>query len=161
THHPAWDKIFGSPESPSTSVVFGEKGSGKTALRMQMVEQLRKYNADNPRKRAFIIEYDDFNPFVDSFRERLHGRKRKAENALQQWKLWDHMDAILTLATTKLADGIRSATPGEEASAIRKEDLAELTRLQKRDILLLAAFYDHNRDMSHKRGWTMLRRKLG
>jgi hypothetical protein len=33
--------------------------------------------------------------------------------------------------------------------------------MQKRDILLLAAFYDHNRDMSHKRGWTMLRRKLG
>jgi hypothetical protein len=161
THHPAWDKIFGSPESPSTSVVFGQQGSGKTALRMQMVEQLRKYNGEHPKKRAFIIEYDDFNPFVDSFRERLHGRKRKAENALQHWKLWDHMDAILTLATTKLGDSIRGTAPADNTAQIRPEDLAELTRLQKRDILLLAAFYDHNRDMSHKRGWSLLRRKLG
>lgn len=161
THHPAWDKIYGSPTSPSTSVVFGEQGSGKTALRMQMVEKLRQHNAEHPRQRAFIIEYDDFNPFVDSFRERLSGRKRKPENALQNWKLWDHMDAILTLATTKLADSIRGTAHGDTVQEIRKEDLNELTRLQKRDILLLAAFYDHNRDMSHKRGWSLLRRKLG
>ena len=161
THHPAWDKIFGSPESPSTSVVFGEQGSGKTALRMQMVEKLRRYNAEHPTQRAFIIEYDDFNPFVDSFRERLVGRKRKPENALQNWKLWDHMDAILTLATTKLSDAIRGTAHGDAVQEVSKESLNELTRMQKRDILLLAAFYDHNRDMSHKRGWTMLRRKLG
>lgn len=161
THHPAWDKIFGSPESPSTSVVFGEQGSGKTALRMQMVEKLRTYNLEHPTERAFIIEYDDFNPFVDAFRERLSGRKRKPENALQNWKLWDHMDAILTLATTKLADAIRGTAHGQTVPEIRKDDLNSLSRLQKRDILLLAAFYDHNRDMSHKRGWTMLRRKLG
>ena len=161
THHPAWDKIFGSPEAPSTSVVFGEQGSGKTALRMQMVEKLRRHNAEHPMQRAFIIEYDDFNPFVDSFRERLSGRKRKPENALQHWKLWDHMDAILTLATTKLADAIRGTSHGDSGPEVRKEDLNELTRLQKRDILLLAAFYDHNRDMSHHRGWTQLRRKLG
>ena len=29
TFHPAWDKIYGDPATPSTSVVFGEKGSGK------------------------------------------------------------------------------------------------------------------------------------
>ena len=40
TYHPAWDKIFGSPEDPSTAVVFGEKGSGKTALRLQIVGQI-------------------------------------------------------------------------------------------------------------------------
>ena len=27
TRHPAWDKIFGDPALPSTSIVFGEKGS--------------------------------------------------------------------------------------------------------------------------------------
>ena len=31
-HHPAWNKFFGSPADPSTALVFGEKGSGKTAL---------------------------------------------------------------------------------------------------------------------------------
>ena len=34
-HHPAWNKFFGSPADPSTALVFGEKGSGKTALRLQ------------------------------------------------------------------------------------------------------------------------------
>ena len=34
-HHPAWNKFFGSPSDPSTALVFGEKGSGKTALRLQ------------------------------------------------------------------------------------------------------------------------------
>lgn len=161
THHPAWDKIFGSPDSPSTSVVFGEQGSGKTALRMQMIDRLRRHNREHPGQRAFIVEYDDFNPFVDSFRERLSGRKRRPERALESWKLWDHMDAILTLATTKLADEIRGTARGEDRSEIQPESLAELTRLQQRDILLLAAFYDHNRDMSHARGWHQLRRKLG
>jgi hypothetical protein len=50
THHPAWDKIYGSPQAPATSVVFGEQGSGKTALRMQMVEQLRRYNLEHPAR---------------------------------------------------------------------------------------------------------------
>ena len=31
TFHPTWDKIYGDPSEPATSVVFGEKGSGKTA----------------------------------------------------------------------------------------------------------------------------------
>ena len=38
TFHPAWDKILGDPGTPSTAVVFGEKGSGKTALRLQIVD---------------------------------------------------------------------------------------------------------------------------
>lgn len=161
THHPAWDKIFGNPQAPSTSVVFGEQGAGKTALRMQMVSQLRRHNLEHPQHRAFIIEYDDFNTFLDSFRERLRGRQRKQEKALTNWKLWDHMDAILTLATTKLADGIRDPGSVDESQTIRQEDLRELSRLQQRDILLLATFYDHNRDMAHQQGWHQLRRKLG
>src|SRR5262245_1586961 len=108
THHSGWDKIFGDPEAPATSVVFGDQGSGKTALRLQMREELRKYNREHPDARVFIIEYDDFNPFLDCFRERLNGRRRKPEKALQNWRLWDHIDAILTLATTRLANAIRN-----------------------------------------------------
>ncbi len=161
THHPAWDKIFGNPLAPATSVVFGEQGSGKTALRIQMVEQLRRHNLEHPTQRAFVIEYDDFNSFLDSFRERLSGRQRKQDKALKNWKLWDHMDAILTLATTKLADSIRDPESVDESQAVRPADLAELSRLQQRDVLLLAAFYDHNRDLAHRSGWQALRRKLG
>ncbi len=35
TYHPAWDKVYGDPAEPSTAIVFGEKGSGKTAMCLQ------------------------------------------------------------------------------------------------------------------------------
>src|SRR3954462_12048475 len=57
-HHPAWDKYFGSPSDPSTALVFGEKGSGKTALRIQSAAELKKYNDEHPDERIFVIEYD-------------------------------------------------------------------------------------------------------
>src|SRR5882724_11070183 len=96
TYHPAWDKIYGSPEEPSTAVVFGEKGSGKTALKLQIVEHLKQFNQSHPDQRVFVVEYDDLNPFLDCFRERVGGRRRP-ERALKNWRLWDHMDGILTL----------------------------------------------------------------
>ena len=49
-HHPAWNKFFGSPADPSTALVFGEKGSGKTALRLQADAELESYNQANPQR---------------------------------------------------------------------------------------------------------------
>ena len=40
TYHPVWDKVYGDPADPSTSIVFGEKGAGKTAMRMQMTGRM-------------------------------------------------------------------------------------------------------------------------
>lgn len=162
THHPAWDKIYGSPSDPSTAVVFGEKGSGKTALRLQVVDHLKRYNETHPDKRIFVIEYDDFNPFLDCFRERMHGRRRKPERVLKNWRLWDHMDAILTLGTTGLVNRLLDeGTPQDDlADGIRRSHVDRLSRLQSRDLLLLAAFYDHSLTMSHKQRWNALRRRL-
>lgn len=162
TKHPAWDKIFGNPSRPSTSVIFGEKGSGKTALRLQIIEQLHKYNSQHADQRAFIVEYDDFNPFLDSFRERLHGRKRKEDRALSQWRLWDHIDAILTLSVTRLTSAIVDPGRNEENNQplVREESLDSLGRLQQRDLLLLSAFYDHTFDQSPRQRWSGLRKKL-
>lgn len=162
THHSAWDKIFGAPDAPATSVVFGEQGSGKTALRLQMREELRKWNAEHPKHRAFIVEYDNFNPFLDCFRERLSGRRRRPERALENWRLWDHMDALLTLAVTRLADTIRNdgRDTHDESHNLDMGQVHALPRLQKRDILLLAAFYDDNRDLSTRQRFRQLRRKL-
>ena len=61
--HPSWDKIYGRPEEASTAIVFGEKGSGKTALRLQIHEHVERHNRENPDARGFIIQYDDFNQF--------------------------------------------------------------------------------------------------
>ncbi len=106
TYHPTWDKIYGDPAEPSTSIVFGEKGSGKTAMRLQIARHLEEYNRQHPDQRLFVIEYDDFNPFLDRFRDKLSRRRRRADRVLAEWKLWDHMDAILSLGVTGLVDRI-------------------------------------------------------
>ena len=54
THHPTWDKIYGNPAEPATSIVFGEKGSGKTAMRLQIARHLDEYNLTHPTKRVYI-----------------------------------------------------------------------------------------------------------
>ncbi len=160
-YHPAWDKIFGKPEHPSTSVVFGEKGAGKTALRLQMMNELLRYNRAHPGSRCYIIKYDNFNPFLDNFRERLTGRNRQAERAVRHWRLWDHMDAILTLGTTQLIDQALQGQPDLDlATAVTEESLQQLSRHERRDLLLLAAFYDHSLADNSLSRWAQLRRKL-
>ncbi len=147
TFHPSWDKIVGDPESPSSAVVFGEKGSGKTALRIQMVEFFKKFNAQHPARRALILEYDDFNPFLDQF--------SRKEAHLGRWELRDHMDAILSLGTSTLANMILNGSPD-----LSPAQLAQLSHLDRRDLLMLAAVYDSQHDTTLVDRWHALRRKL-
>jgi len=144
TYHPAWDKIYGNPAEPATSVVFGEKGSGKTALRLQIARHLTDHNADNPEHQTLVIAYDDFNPFLDRFRDRFFGR-RKPERLVKQWRLWDHMDAILALGVTQLLDRILEVKDARHAAA--RDEPLPLERLEPprvRDVMLLAACYDQS-----------------
>lgn len=162
TYHPSWDKIYGDPAEPATSVVFGEKGSGKTALRLQIARHLADFNRRNPLRRVFVIQYDDFNPFLDRFREGVWGSKAP-EQVLQQWMLWDHMDAILALGVTKLVDRIVQ-TPGANGASDDgddvKIDLSRMSRHQARDLLLLSACYDVSSAEPYRMRWHRLRRAL-
>lgn len=162
TRHPTWDKIYGEPADPATSIVFGEKGSGKTALRLQIVRHLGEYNRKNPTKRAYVIEYDDFNPFLDRFRDRFGTRHRRADKVLADFKLWDHQDALLSIGVTGLVDRILEArhTADSLANEFGQADLRALDRHQARDLLLLAACYDTSTSETMKGRWTRLRRKL-
>ena len=161
TYHPSWDKIYGDPSEPATAVVFGEKGSGKTALRLQMTQRLADYNADHPAAQAFVVDYDDFNPFLDRFRDRFSGRRRRAERMLEQWRLWDHMDAILSLGVTQLVDRIlqnrQARHPAARDDALPVE---KLDRAQVRDVMLLAACYDQSTAENSLQRWRRLRRAL-
>ncbi len=154
TYHPAWDKIYGDPANPATSVVFGEKGSGKTAMRLQIAGRLAAYNKQHPADRVFVIEYDDFNPFLDRFQDHMGGRRRRLDRMLAEWRLWDHMDAILSIGVTRLVDAVLS---GEEV--VTNADWL-LDRHQSRDLLLLAACYDQSLQETRKGRWHRLRRKL-
>jgi len=163
TFHPTWDKIYGDPHEPSTSIVFGEKGAGKTAIRLQIARHLQQHNRQCPDRRLFVVHYDDFNPFLDRFRERLGGRKsRRPDRVLREWKLWDHMDAILSLAATGLVDRILNV--GQPAAfvdaTIEPEAIDRLDRHQSRDLLLLAACYDQSVAATFRDRWSTLRKRL-
>ena len=162
TYHPTWDKVYGDPSEPATSVVFGEKGSGKTAIRLQIARHLADYNADHPEGQVFVVQYDDFNPFLDRFRDRFSGRRRRQpDRMLRQWRLWDHMDAILSLSVTQLVDRILEVKQARHPAA-RDEPpgIESLDASQARDVLLLAACYDQSTAENAERRWHQLRRKL-
>jgi hypothetical protein len=81
---------------------------------------------------------------------------------LADWKLWDLMDAILSLGVTSLVDrllGVPHPT-GPEANQISPERLRTLDRHQKRDLLLLVASYDNSTRENVVSRWSRLRRKL-
>ena len=163
TFHPNWDKVYGDPTNPATSIVFGEKGAGKTAMRIQVAEQIKEHNEANSDNRAFVIEYDDFNPFLDRFADRLSGRKRRdPTKVLSEWKLWDHMDAILSLGVTSVVDRLLGASQpsGSAANELPNDVSKRLDRFQKRDLLLLAACYDNSLTEAFQSRWVRLRRKL-
>ncbi len=162
THHPTWDKVYGNPAEPATSIVFGEKGAGKTALRLQITRHLALHNQEHPNARVFVIEYDDFNPFLDRFRDRFGARHRSTVKLLGDWKLWDHMDAILTLGVTGLVDRILESkhTNDPPTNVLNGAPLGALDRHQARDLLVLAACYDQSTAETSKGRWHRLRRKL-
>lgn len=176
TYHPAWDKVFGNPADPSTSIVFGEKGAGKTALRLQVEEHIDEYNRDNPEARSFVVPYDDFNPILDQFRERVARRSKKPEKVLQQFQLWDHMDAIMSLAVTKLVSsivdgpqkpktsGISNAAPSNNSpigNQMPKDLKRRLDTHQRRDLMLLASLYDNTTSAPLPQRWRKLRSRVG
>lgn len=99
--HSDFEKILGELGRPSTSVVFGEKGSGKTAIKIQILARVQAHNARRPSDRLLVVPYDDLNPFLAELHERF-GSKADPAAPFRKARLVDHIDAILALATTRL-----------------------------------------------------------
>ncbi len=156
-HHPAWDKVYGDPADPATSLVFGEKGAGKTAMRLQIAEAIQKHNeASTNGEKVWVIEYDDFNPLLDRFADRLPSRKGRDTTAvLEEWKLWDHMDGVLSIAVTDLIDALL------DRHRLDRRGARKLDASQRRDLMLLAACYDDSTGASQRDRWKRLRRVAG
>ena len=160
-YHPIWDKVYGDPKEPSTSIIFGPKGSGKTAMRLQIDRHLARYNDEHPQQRIYVIRYDDFNPFLDHFCERMSRRtSKKPEKVLDAWRLWDHMDAILCLGVSDLVNEVLRTGDDESPHSLSNQTLERLDRTDARDLLLLAACYDQSTADSFPRRWNFLRKKL-
>ncbi len=69
------------------------------------------------------------------------------------------MDALLTLSTRRLCNVI--ADRHLQDPDISLQQIRDLPRQRKRDLLMLAAFYDQSSDQSHWRRWKDIRWRIG
>ena len=117
--HPQWPKFLGDPPGNQTSVVFGFKGSGKTAMRLALHAAIDAHNKESAGDRVLVVEYDEFNSYLSSwkahidralvrhqrFRDKLLGRPAATASQAQHWRLSHHIDAILA-EISRLLPGI-------------------------------------------------------
>lgn len=158
--HSDFEKILGDLARPSTSIVFGEKGSGKTALRLQIEARVRTHNRQRPQERVLLIAHDDLNAALDRFHERSGlGGDRAAPGSpiesLRHFRLVDHIDAMLLWAVPRLVDALLEESPAGAAGAVDigesgRKALRRLDGAARRDLLLLQAVYDRP-DVAHAR----------
>ena len=152
--HSGFDRLFGDPASPSPGIVFGEKGSGKSGLRLTMRRRLEAYNEAHPDDRVFWNEYNDFDGFLEQFRRSIRASGEPADVAkrvLGAWSSADHLDAMLCLGVTRLVD--------EVVDERRRPE--KLTRKQKADLLLLTALYYHSSRHTTVEALARLRSTIG
>lgn len=169
TVHSDFEKILGDVRRPSTAIVFGEKGSGKTAIRLQIAERINSQNQDHPHSKVLLVPYDDLNGVLDRFHRRMQGKTPL--ESFQRFRLVDHIDAILGLVVPRMIDAllVRPATSGRNGanqpprqspatSALSQTATETVDALDlgpeprkaarkmdpvfKRDLLLLQAVYD-------------------
>ncbi|MGC9328284.1 MAG: hypothetical protein ACP5I1_11665 [Candidatus Hinthialibacter sp.] len=137
--HWSFDRLYGNPHMAAPAIAFGEKGSGKSALRLMTRRRLEKFNEENPQEKIFLIDYIDFNPFLSRFRRAISARaddRQAAQDVVKRWKISDHLDAILSLGVTQFIDQIL------ETNSVKKD----MTRKQKMYLMLLTSlYYDSDR----------------
>lgn len=176
--HSDFEKILGDLSRPASAVVFGEKGSGKTAIRLQIAQRVALHNAhpDAKGERVFLFTHDEFNGMLARLHERIGGKT--PQESFQKTRLVDHIDAMLHAIVPRLVDAIIAGSgsmggpaPGEKAAmemdlstlgAPGKEARRVLRRLDlslRRDIVLLQAVYD--RPDSADARTRLLRTRLG
>lgn len=142
--HPDFDKILGDLDHPSSSVVFGERGSGKTAIRLQIERILNdREMALDGGPRIWMLAYDDFNDFIARFMRSVGDHD--ANSALKQVELIDHMDGILSRAVPRIIDGLlrdRSDAPAFGKPAEVKKAVRALPEETRSRVLRLQICYD-------------------
>lgn len=153
--HSDCEKVVGDLGRPASSVVFGEKGSGKTALRVQIQHAAALHNAAHPNDKTLLISNDDLTPFLERLHARLVRQTRKGPtspaDSFKLTRLVDHVDALLNLAVPSLVDALlennASPMPTGDPSHLDlgpepRRTARAFDRQTKRDLLLLQAVYD-------------------
>lgn len=140
--HPDFAKILGDPGHASPTVVFGDRGSGKTAIRLQMERALAQWNDRRGTPKALVIEHDDLDGMLHAVIRHEGGRDATA--ALESVRLSDHIDAVLHRVVPPLVDQALRA-PGADLLRVGnlRRALRKAPRSVRRDLLALQAVYDH------------------
>ncbi len=146
--HTDFEKILGDPARPATSIVFGEKGSGKTAIRMQIADRLAAHNKANPSAMTLLIPYDDLNGVLDTLHARFRaadGKRRTVDDTLGRVRLVDHLDAILAIGVGRIVGAVIGGAPASVIDEVGPSPAKAARRTNpalRRDLLVLAALYD-------------------
>ncbi|MEM6750584.1 MAG: hypothetical protein AAGA57_10790 [Planctomycetota bacterium] len=155
--HPDFPKIMGKIDTPSTAVVFGEKGTGKTAIRLLMGMAIDRHNRDHPDKPVLAVAYDDLNPVLDRL---VQSRRQDVGQMLQGLRLADHQDAILSRAVSCVVDALLEDDAAGALPAGAKKKLRKAPKRRREDLLVLAALYDEPRTGSAPQRFARLRKAL-
>jgi len=161
--HSDFEKIMGELEHPSTSVVFGEKGAGKTAIRLQIAGRIERHNSSNPDHKIFLIPYDDLNASLDKYKKQSGVKGDK--NPFVGMRLVDHMDAMISIGIGRVLNAILPGATSPAPANLGDETPQQLAKRARRfpaairrDLVLLQAIYDTN-DTTGQRS-TQLRQQL-
>jgi hypothetical protein len=161
TAHPDFEKILGDLSQPAAAIVFGEKGSGKTAIRLQIARRVAAFNAANPAARCLLVPYDDFNPILDRFSGRFQTAKASTDDTLKRLRHLDHIDAVIAMVVPRVVDAVLGTAAPADPLDLGPDPRRVARRLPvplRRDLLLLQAVYDRAERAAGRTG--ALRRAL-
>ena len=158
--HPEFEKIMGTFERPGTAVVFGEKGSGKTAIRLLIEERIRRHNAAQPDRKAWVVAYDDLNPFLDHLSRHPSQTRHGKAAEFPEIRLADHQDNLLVIAVTKLVDLLNGDDETNADARAARKAVRRMSRQKRVDLAELAQLYDLPTRSSQETRWFALRRLL-
>jgi hypothetical protein len=131
---------------PASAIVFGERGSGKTAIRLQIEDDLHEHNRSDPQRRCLVIAYDELNPVLDRFHQQM--RLKPADETLAQFRLPDHIDGVLSTIVPRIVDQAlgehhgAGTEPALDVDGSLAKRLRGLEPAAKRDLMLLQVCYD-------------------
>ena len=144
--HPEFSKILGDLAHPASAVVFGERGSGKTALRMQFEAVLAASNHDDGGSRTLVVAHDEFNPMLAAIRKQMDGGDDDA--VLQSVSVSDHLDAILAKSVPLIVDVIIGDQGADESvlgsKVTARRTMRRASRDDRNDLLRLQMLYDRS-----------------
>jgi hypothetical protein len=142
--HPDFEKICGDFGHPSSSIVFGERGAGKTAIRLQIEQRLAEHNRAHSDQRCLPLIYDELNPVLDRFSRQV--RKTAPAEALKEFKLVDHIDAMMNAIVPKIIDQVlgegRGAAGPLELDGPPGKRFRQIDAQARHDLLVLQLHYD-------------------